>query len=149
MGNININGVILKPTKIIFNSKGDIYHGIKISDEGFNGFGEAYFSSIIGGEIKAWKRHHKMTLNLVVPTGIVKFVLYDGRLESETYQNIMEIILSIDNYLRLTIPPGIWVGFKGLSSNLNLILNVANIEHDPTEQENILDENLSIGYDWN
>ena len=37
-------------------------------------FGEAYFSKIKFNKIKAWKYHSKMTLNLAVPHGKVKFV---------------------------------------------------------------------------
>ena len=39
-----INNVVLSPLKIIDNPKGDILHGVKCSDIGFGGFGEAYFS---------------------------------------------------------------------------------------------------------
>lgn len=144
-----IKGLIVTDLKIIPNEKGNIFHSMKVSDPGYVGFGEAYFSTIIGGEIKAWKRHHEMTLNLTVPVGVVKFVLYDDRQDSETYQNFTELTLSTYNYKRLTIPPGIWMGFKGMSDGLNLLLNIANIEHDPKEQENVSQENSNIIYDWN
>ena len=64
---INLEGVILTPLKIINVSEGDVFHGMKSIDNGFKGFGEAYFSSIKMGMIKAWKRHHIMTLNIIVP----------------------------------------------------------------------------------
>ena len=62
-----MDGVILTPLKQIYNSKGDIFHAMKKSDKGFNGFGEAYFSTILKGEIKGWKKHTRMTLNIIVP----------------------------------------------------------------------------------
>ena len=46
---------------------GYIYHGIKSHDLGFKNFGEVYFSFINFNKIKGWKKHTKMTLNLLVP----------------------------------------------------------------------------------
>ena len=55
------------------------------------------------------------------------------RKKSKTYNEKYGIILSQNPYFRLTIPPGIWFGFKGISEGLNLICNVADIPHDPDE----------------
>ena len=66
--NLRMDGVILTPLKIS-NIKGDIQHIAKASDPGYVGFGEAYMSSINKGAIKGWKKHNKMTLNLIVIIG--------------------------------------------------------------------------------
>ena len=66
----------LTTLKRVFNEKGDIFHVMKKSDEGFNGFGEAYFSSINKNTIKGWKKHTLMTLNIVVPIGEIEFVVF-------------------------------------------------------------------------
>ena len=68
-----MDGVILTKLKQVNHPKGDIFQGMKKSDIGFDGFGEAYFSNINQGEIKGWKRHKEMTLNLIVPTGAVSY----------------------------------------------------------------------------
>ena len=59
-----------------------------------------------------------------------------------------EIVLSKNNYKRLTIPPGIWMGFQGLGKGLNFILNIADIAHDPNEQTNIPIEDSNINFLW-
>ena len=41
--------------------------------------------------------------------------------------------MSQNPYFRLTVPPGIWFGFKGLSEGLNIVCNIADIEHDKNE----------------
>ena len=69
-----MEGVTLHPLKHITVPKGDIYHAMKFTDEGYCGFGEAYFSQIEQGQAKGWKRHNRMTLNLIVPIGAVKVV---------------------------------------------------------------------------
>lgn len=133
----NIEGVLISNLRQIPNAKGDIYHGLKKSEPSFEGFGESYFSFINYNEIKAWKRHFKMICNLTVPVGEVEFILYDQRESSSTQGKIMKITLGYKNYKRLTIPPGIWYGFKGISQGENLLHNIASIEHDPNEQENV------------
>lgn len=141
-----IAGIILTPLKQIFHPKGDIFHGMKKSDQGFTDFGEAYFSTIVEGDIKPWKKHLQMTLNLVVPEGEIKFVIYDGRQASRTKGKYFTINLSPENYYRLTVPPGVWIAFKGIGNNKNIILNIADMEHDPEEIVRLdLDQ---IPYNW-
>ena len=67
----NLDGVMITPLKIIQVPGGDVSHAMKISDPGFAGFGEVYFSNIESGVVKAWKRHRQMTLNLVVSVGAI------------------------------------------------------------------------------
>lgn len=145
-----IEGVLVTPLKQIYHPKGDIFHALKNTEASFTGFGEAYFSTIKPNVIKAWKRHFEMTLNLVCIRGEIYFVLYDGREESKTCGQFMEVILSPSkHYCRLTVPPDVWMGFKGIDKTDSLLLNIANIPHDPTEQENIPMEESSIAFDWN
>jgi len=142
-----IEGVILTPLKQIIHPKGDIYHGMKKSDNGFESFGEAYFSTVIKDEIKGWKKHTKMILNLVVPCGAIEFIIYDDRIDSSTKGAFLSIELSQKNYQRLTVPSGVWMSFRGRGSDLNMLLNLASIEHDPSEA--ITKELSAINYTWN
>jgi len=142
----SLEGVLLAPLKIIDTPGGDVLHGLKQSDLGFYGFGEAYFSTVDKGVVKAWKRHHKMVLNMVVPVGTIRFVLFDDRPESTTFGKYQEIFLSRNNYQRLTVPPMLWVGFQGISEGTNILLNVASIPHRPDEAERLALE--EIEYHW-
>jgi len=135
-----MDGVILTPLKQIDNPKGNIFHAMKKSDNGFDGFGEAYFSTVNKNDIKGWKKHTKMTLNLVVPMGEIEFVVYDGEMEA-----FFSVVLSKSNYQRLTVKAGLWMAFRGLDEH-NLLLNLASIEHDPLEAMNMDLEELS--YAW-
>ena len=109
---------------------GDVLHALKSSDTGFVGFGEAYFSLIGHNKIKAWKRHKKMTMNLIVPYGQVKFVFLEPNLGIYQEENAGE-----ERYIRITVPSGVWFGFQGLSKNDSLVLNIASIPHDTQEIE--------------
>lgn len=133
-------GVTVTPLKKIDLQKGSVLHALKSSDVGFVGFGEAYFSCVSPLAIKGWKRHSLMTLNLVVPVGSVKFFIFKADLplvDIEGLEAPIAITLGKERYARLTIPPGLWVAFQGLDRESNMLLNVANIEHDPDEAENI------------
>lgn len=135
-----MDGVILTPMKKIHHPKGDIFHAMKKSDLGFSGFGEAYFSMINYGDIKGWKKHTVMVINLLVPVGEIEFVMYD-----EKVKEFFSTKLSQNNYQRLTVKPGLWMAFKGLSEH-NILLNLASIEHEQSEAVNVdLNE---IKYEW-
>ena len=141
-----IEGVVITPLSIIDTDGGNVMHAMKVSDTGFISFGEAYFSTIEPGRIKGWKRHHEMTLNLVVPNGEVRFVIYDTRSESESLGVYQQVILSQENYCRLTVPPMLWLGFQGVVREMSIILNIADTEHQPDEVDRkMLNE---LNFDW-
>ena len=135
-----MDGVILTSLKQIEHPQGDICQAMKRSDIEFSGFGEAYFSTIKKGDIKGWKKHTEMVLNLIVPVGEIKFVIYN-----ENTNDFFSIQLSRSNYQRLTIKPNLWLAFKGINDE-NMLLNIASIEHNPNES--ISAELTSINYEW-
>lgn len=131
----------VKSLKEINVADGDVLHGLKKTDEGFKDFGEVYFSKINYEAIKAWKFHERMNLNLIVPIGNVKFVFFN-----EYDKSYKEIAIGEKNYKRIYVPPKIWFGFKGLDENVNLVMNIASIEHDPEEvKKKDIDE---FEYNW-
>ena len=139
-----IKDVLITPLDIIDTPGGNVMHVMKETGVGYLSFGEAYFSQVNKGAIKAWKRHRKMTLNLVVPVGEIKFVLFDDRDISNTI--FQEVMISKNNYCRLTIPPMVWVGFQDFANDGSMLLNIANIEHDPDEVDR--KEIEKINYNW-
>jgi dTDP-4-dehydrorhamnose 3,5-epimerase len=141
-----IKGVTLTPLKIMDVPEGNVYQGMKASDPGYAGFGEAYFSTVDKGAVKAWKLHLEMTLNLVVPVGRIAFVIFDDREKTTTRGEFEQIVLSRKNYCRLTVEPGLWFGFKGLADHDNLLMNLSNIEHVP--EEGLKKSLTEINYDW-
>lgn len=137
---MTVSDIIVTPLTRIAVSGGDVLHAMRSTDAGYMDFGEAYFSLIKNEEIKAWKCHLRMTMNLVTPIGSVKFVFMDsdGKFREEVVGDVQ--------YARITVPPGIWFGFKGLAKPHSLILNIADTLHDPVEVERkMLSE---IDYAW-
>lgn len=134
-----MDGVNLTPLKRIEHPKGDVYHALKATDPSFVGFGEAYFTTINNGETKGWKKHQKMTMNLIVPVGNVRF-----HLRNELTRESASFELGEGNYQRLTVAPGVWMAFSACGEGLNLILNVASIPHDPEEAINVALESFQL-----
>lgn len=133
-------GAIVTPLRRIANPKGDVYHGLKATEDSFKGFGEAYFSTVLPGTTKGWKRHNRMTLNLIVPVGTIEF-----HLRADDGSVVESVQLGETRYARLTVPPGVWMAFAGIGDPLNLLLNVASIPHDPEEAMNLPLEHFPLG----
>jgi len=138
MGDVARSKPYLTQLRIIEQSKGCVMHGMKCSDACYKGFGEAYFSTVNSGLIKGWKLHRKMTLNLVVPNGKIRFVVHDANPNSMggKVSPLIDTVLGPHNYFRLTVPPNFWVAFKGVSLGSSMLLNIADIEHDSEEAIN-------------
>ena len=138
--------ILVTPLRRIETVGGDVLHAMKQSDAGYAGYGEAYFSWVSAGAIKAWKRHTQMVMNVVVPVGQVKFVFRCVNTVTGVEEFRVDEI-GVDSYARITVPPGIWFGFQGLYAPQSLVLNIANISHEPNEVERLA--LTDINYDWN
>jgi dTDP-4-dehydrorhamnose 3,5-epimerase len=139
---MSLDEIVVTPLARIATVGGDVLHAMKQSDATYAGFGEAYFSWVAAGTVKAWKRHTKMTMNIVVPVGQVRFVF---RMDGEKALRIENV--GGDRYARITVPSGIWFGFQGRGQPQSLVLNIANIPHDPNEAERVSPS--AFEYDWN
>ncbi|MCP5104416.1 MAG: dTDP-4-dehydrorhamnose 3,5-epimerase [bacterium] len=149
MGEIKmIDGVIITDLKRFPDERGTVMHMMKASDEGFAGFGEVYCSSIYPGVVKGWHYHGKITLNYVVLKGMIKFVLYDEREDSLTKGTVQEIFMGEENYVRVTVPPGIWSGFKCVGFEPALVCNVTDLPHDPSEAKRCDPHVGRVPYSW-
>ena len=141
---MKLSEILVTPLQQIGTAGGDVLHAMKRTDAGYDGFGEAYFSWISEDAVKAWKRHTKMTMNVVVPVGRVQFVFSCVNYNGDKEYRIEEI--GVNRYARITVPPGIWFGFRGVHASQSLVLNLASIPHDPNEVER---KSLAdFNFDW-
>jgi dTDP-4-dehydrorhamnose 3,5-epimerase len=143
-----IKGVIQTQLKQIHDERGKVMHMLRSSDPHFQKFGEVYFSWIYPEIVKAWHKHTEMVMNYVVPVGTIKLVLYDDRPDSITYKQINEFFMNAENYYLLTIPCGVWYGFKAVGNQPAMIVNCSTISHDPKEIVRINFDDSSIPYSW-
>ena len=144
-----IKGVKIKNLKKIPDERGAVFHMIRSDDPEFKGFGEIYFSLVYPGIVKGWHIHSKMTLNYAVIQAMIKLVLFDDRKNSPTKGELMEFFIGEDNYCLVTVPPGVWNGFKGIGTKTAIVANCSTHPHDPKEIKRMNPlNNEVINYDW-
>tara|TARA_B100001123_G_C15257953_1_gene1005434 strand:+ start:682 stop:1107 length:426 start_codon:yes stop_codon:yes gene_type:complete len=125
---VKLNDIKIVKLKKIKNINGDIMRFLKKNDSNYKKFGEVYFSWVKPQKVKAWKFHTKMSLNLTVPYGKVKFVFFFEKLNK-----FLTISVGENNYKMIAVPPRVWFGFKGISKHKSLIVNLANLAHNKKE----------------
>jgi dTDP-4-dehydrorhamnose 3,5-epimerase len=144
-----IDGVILTELRQIIDERGAVLHMLRCDAPEFSGFGECYFSEVLPSAIKAWKRHRAQTQNLAVPVGRIRVVIYDDRDGSATRGQLQDLELGRpDNYLRLRIPAGLWYGFSCIGNTPALLVNCADLPHDPKDSEVLSMDDPRIPYRW-
>lgn len=144
-----IDGVIITKLNLISDKRGSVLHMLRSDATEFISFGECYFSEVLPGAIKAWKRHRVQTQNLAVPVGRIRLVIYDDRVSSHSQGNLQILELGRpEAYLRLQIPPGLWYGFACIGETPALLANCADIPHDPVESEMCPVDHPAIPYKW-
>jgi dTDP-4-dehydrorhamnose 3,5-epimerase len=143
-----IDGVKVVPLRRIVDERGMVMHMLKRTDPHFLEFGEIYFSTVRPGVVKGWHLHERMVINYAVVHGLIKLVLFDDRAASGTRGQLMELFVGEAEYVLVSVPPGVWNGFKGVSEHPSIVANCATIPHDPAEIRRLPPDDPSIPYSW-
>jgi dTDP-4-dehydrorhamnose 3,5-epimerase len=143
-----IEGAAVRPLKQIPDERGKVMHMLRADAPHFERFGEIYFSVVYPGAIKAWHLHKRMTLNYAVVSGSIKLVLYDVRDGSSTHGQLDELFIGDSNYCLVTVPAGVWNGFKGIGTQPSIVANCATHPHDPEEIVRLDPISPKIPYAW-
>lgn len=130
-----IDGVSVSPRRVIVDPRGDVLHMLKRTDAEFSEFGEIYFSRVLSGQRKTWRRHRLATSQIAVPVGSVRFALFDDRKGSLTSGHHDSCIIGESHHHLLTIPPLIWYAFENAGAATALIANCSSLPHDPNESD--------------
>jgi dTDP-4-dehydrorhamnose 3,5-epimerase len=141
-------GVVVRPLRRLEDARGWVVSMLRADDPAFERFGEIYFSAILPGAVKAWRRHTRITANLAVPLGRVRLVLHDARAGSPTNGRTMAIETGEADCALVTIPPGIWTGWQCLGATTALVANCATEPHDPAEVERADPHSSVVPYRW-
>ena len=80
--------------------------------------------------------------------GMIKLVLYDERKHSETRGAIQEISMGEHNYVRVSIPPGIWRGFQCLGNETAILCDVIDIPVEKNIGRRVGHKESLIPYVW-
>ena len=144
-----IQGLLITDLRQISDDRGAILHVLRADESKFTSFGECYLSEVLTGQVKAWKRHRLQTQELAVPVGRIQMVVFDDREGCETRGQVQVLEMGRpDAYYRLRIPPDLWYGFQCISDEPALLVNCADIPHDPAEAEQRPMNDPGIPYKW-
>ncbi|MEW5806545.1 MAG: dTDP-4-dehydrorhamnose 3,5-epimerase family protein [Acidobacteriota bacterium] len=145
-----IEGVKVKNLKIIPDERGRLMEILRCDDQLFLKFGQVYVTTAYHGVVKAWHKHKKQTDNFTVIKGMVKFVLFDARPDSKTNGHINEFYVGEYNPILIQIPAGVYHGFKAVSEEEVIAMNIPTEPYDykdPDEQR-LEPHSDEIPYNW-
>ena len=109
-----------------------------------------YQSRLFPAAIGAWSCHEKSIDRLFVNQGHVKIVLYDGREESPTSGQLMELHVGDARPTFLVIPKGVWHGLQNLGASDALMLNFPTHAYDYEDPDHyrLPWDTAEIPYTW-
>jgi dTDP-4-dehydrorhamnose 3,5-epimerase len=145
-----IEGVSVRKLRLIPDERGFLMEMFRSDWDEFEKFGQTYITAVNPGAVKAWHYHKIQTDHFICVAGMAKVVLYDGRKDSLTYGEINEFFMGTLNPTLLKIPPFVYHGFKGISQETTLIVNVpTELYNYATPDEYRLPAHTDdIPYDW-
>lgn len=148
--NNQIEGVKTKLLRVIPDERGWLMEILRNDEEVFQQFGQVYITTGYPGVVKGWHYHKKQTDNFTCVYGMMKVVLYDAREDSRTKGNIIELFVGEKNPLLVSVPPGVYHGFKAIGTETAYFLSVPTLPYnyqEPDEYRLPPDTN-EIPYDW-
>jgi dTDP-4-dehydrorhamnose 3,5-epimerase len=145
-----IDGVIVKPLKVVRNERGHLMEIQRNDEESYPGFGQAYVTSTLPGVVKAWYRHHKQIDQIALVKGELLLVLYDSRPDSDSFQKIQVIHMTESDPLLVQIPTEIWHGFQARGNEPAFLVHLNSIAFSfgETDEDRLPPDDTSIPYDW-
>lgn len=145
-----IQGASIRKLRLIPDERGFLMEMFRSDWEEFEKFGQTYVTAVYPGAVKAWHYHKKQTDHFICVAGMAKVVLYDGRKDSPTYAEINEFFMGILDPILLKIPPLVYHGFKGISDEMALIVNVptALYNYNTPDEYRLPAHTSEIPYDW-
>ncbi len=145
-----IDGVILKPLRVIPDERGHLMEILRRDDPFFTAFGQVYLTTTYPGVVKAWHCHARQDDHVCCIRGVIKLVLYDDRPDSPTLGALQELFIGESQPLLVRIPNGVWHGWKGVGTEEAFIINCPSEPYEyahPDELRRPWDD-PAIPYDW-
>ena len=145
-----IEGVATKRLKVVPDERGHLMECLRNDDELFIKFGQMYMTTTLPGIVKGWHLHRVQWDNVVCVKGMIKLALYDAREGSATHGEVGEFFIGEHNPVLVRIPPGLYHGWKCVSTEEAYIVNAPTevYVYDDPDQEELPQDSPLIPYDW-
>ena len=120
-----IHDVVFRPTRPVPHEDGHVTEAARASWDIIGGpIVQVHLTTTLPGRHRAWGLHQRGTDRLFVASGLVKFVVFDGRLESPTCGCVNEVTMSETSPGLLIVPPNLYHGWKNIGSSEAIIINM-------------------------
>jgi dTDP-4-dehydrorhamnose 3,5-epimerase len=145
-----IEGVKTKQLKPIHDERGWLMEILRCDDPIFKKFGQVYLSTAYPGVVKAWHYHKKQTDNFTCIRGRMQVALYDNRRNSPTHKEVNEFIVDSKSPILISVPPGVYHGFKALGSEIAFFVSVPNLPYNrkKPDEYRLPPDTDKIPYKW-
>lgn len=144
-----IHDVRTRALRMIPDERGFLLEMLRADDELFTKFGQAYVSATYPGVVKAWHYHKTQVDHFVCVAGMIKLVLVDTREGSPTRGAVNEFFLGTQNPTLVQVPNLVYHGWKCISDEMSLVVNVPTEPYHYTEPDEFrLEPHGTLPYDW-
>ena len=145
-----IEGVKTRKLRAIPDERGYLMEMLRSDWEEYDQFGQVYVTAVYPGVVKGWHYHKIQSDHFICVQGMAKVVLYDSREDSPTHGEINEFFIGSLNPMLIKIPPGVMHGFKGISQETTLIINVPTelYNYQQPDEYRLPAHTDQIPYDW-
>jgi dTDP-4-dehydrorhamnose 3,5-epimerase len=137
-----VEGVVFRPTRPVPHEDGVLTEVARASWEVLDRpITQVHVTTTYPDRIRAWGLHQQSIDRLFVVSGLVRIVVFDGRLDSPSQGHLMEVTVSERNPGLLVIPTNLYHGWKNIGVTEAVIINM------PTEMYNY-DEPDALDMPW-
>ena len=145
-----IHDVRSKPLRLMPDERGFLMEILRADDpEFFTKFGQVYVSATYPDVVKAWHYHKVQGDHFACVAGMIKLVLVDTREGSPTQGAVNEFYIGTQNPMLVQIPAGVYHGWKCISREMSLVVNVPTEPyHYTSPDEYRMEPHGTLPYDW-
>jgi len=145
-----IDGVVVKPLKVIPDERGWLMEIFRADDPFFEKFGQTYMTVVYPGVVKGWHYHKKQVDHFCAVKGMAKVVLYDDREGSSTRGEVNEFFMGEKNPILLRIPAGVLHGMKGVGTEPAFIVNSPSevYVYESPDEHRVAPHDNDVPYSW-
>lgn len=145
-----IHDVKVKPLACHQDQRGWLTELARCDDPQLAKFGQAYVTATYPGVVKAWHRHLRQADLITCVAGTILLVCHDDRQGSPSLGQTDEFYLGPRAMQRVLVPAGVLHGWKCVSPQEALVVNVVTEPYDHTnpDEERLEPHSPQVPYDW-
>ncbi|HEY7903895.1 MAG: dTDP-4-dehydrorhamnose 3,5-epimerase family protein [Burkholderiales bacterium] len=122
---LSIDGVVFRPVRPVPHDDG---HLVEVARADWAALSapvvQVHLTTTLPGHVRAWGLHQHCTDRLFVVSGLIRFVVFDGRVGSPTFGHVNTLLSSALSPGLLFVPPNLYHGWKNIGNNESSVINM-------------------------